>query len=326
MSRGGGLGQTVRRLRRFASRPDSAVPQPPIPPPLPPGRVVNVPGRGEMFVRESEGPAADVAGRPGGPTILLLHGWTLTSDLNWFPFYDAVARHGRMLALDQRGHGRGLRSEDRFTLEAAADDVAALLDHLGVGPAVVVGYSLGGSVALLLWQRHPRAVAGLVLESTALQWRSSPRDRVLWSGMAAAEYAFRLGPPRGLTERYLRDAADQSPSVRPHAGWLKAEIRRGNPADLAAAGRALSVFDARPFVGRIDVPTAVVVTGRDRLVRPSHQRALAKAIPGARMVAADTAHNGWLVRPKAFAAATEEALESVLGRIGGPGPGSDGPS
>ncbi|HVF14162.1 MAG TPA: alpha/beta hydrolase, partial [Acidimicrobiales bacterium] len=131
MSREGGQGRALRRLRRFARRPDSARPQPPIPPPLPPGRVVNVPGRGEMFVREAEG-----AGRRGGPSILLLHGWTLTSDLNWFPFYDGVARHGRMLALDQRGHGRGLRSEDRFTLEAAADDAAALLVHVGGAPAV----------------------------------------------------------------------------------------------------------------------------------------------------------------------------------------------
>jgi pimeloyl-ACP methyl ester carboxylesterase len=267
-----------------------------------------------MFVRELQGPEP-----PGAPTVLLLHGWTLTSDLNWFPFYDAAARHGRLLALDQRGHGRGLRSEERFTLEAAADDAAALLEHLDAGPAVVVGYSMGGSVALLLWHRHASAVAGLVLEATALQWRSSPRDRLLWSGMAAAEYAFRLGSPRGLTERYLRDAADQSPGVRPQASWMKAEIRRGNPGDIAAAGRALSVFDARSFAGRIDVPTAVVITGRDRLVRPAHQRALAEAIPGASVLGADTAHNGWLVRPRAFASATEQALDSVLSRIDRPG-------
>jgi pimeloyl-ACP methyl ester carboxylesterase len=269
-----------------------------------------VPGRGEMFVREAESP------RPAGsPVVLLLHGWTLSSDLNWFPSYDAVARYGRMVALDQRGHGRGLRSEHPFTLEAAADDAAALLGHLGVGPAVVVGYSMGGSVALLLWHRHPQLVAGLVLESTALQWRTSRWDRMLWSGMAVVEYAFRLGPPRGLTERYLRDAVDQSPALQRYTSWLKAEIRRGSPADLAAAGRALSAFDARPFASQVDVPTVVVVTRRDRLVRPSRQRELAEAIPGASVVEVETAHNGWLVRPRAFVAATEEALEVVLARL-----------
>lgn len=141
--------------------------EPPLPPPLPPGRMVDVPKRGEMFVRD-----VAATGETGGPTILLLHGWTLCADLNWFALYAALARHGRVLAMDVRGHGRGLRSEQRFTLEAAADDAAALLAHLGLAPAIVVGYSMGGSIGMLMWRRHPATVAGLVLQSTALQWRT----------------------------------------------------------------------------------------------------------------------------------------------------------
>lgn len=144
------------------ARPHERVVEPPLPPPLPDGRVVNLPGRGEVFVRQG-------ADSPG-PAIVLLHGWALSADLTWFSgVYEVAARHGKMAAIDHRGHGRGLRSDEPFSLEAAADDVAALVTHLRLGPVVLVGYSMGASICLLLWQRHRHLTAGLVLVATALQ-------------------------------------------------------------------------------------------------------------------------------------------------------------
>jgi pimeloyl-ACP methyl ester carboxylesterase len=284
--------------------------EPPLPPPLPPGRVVYVPGRGEMLIREVA-PARDT----GAPTILLLHGWTLCADLNWFAMYAATARHGRVLAMDVRGHGRGLRSEQRFTLEAAADDAAAVLEELGAGPAIVVGYSMGGSIGLLMWRRHPESVAGLVLQSTALQWRHALHERVLWSSMAGLEYVLRFGVPHGLTERYLRSAAEQNPDLQPVLPWLKAEALRGNPSDLAAAGRALSAFDARSYAPLVDVPSVVIVSRRDRLIWADRQRELADAIPGAKSIEIDVAHNGWLVEPDVVCDAIETALGLVTQQL-----------
>lgn len=284
--------------------------EPPLPPPLPAGRFVYVPGRGEMMVRELA-PERET----GGPTILLLHGWTLCADLNWFAMYAPVARHGRVLAMDVRGHGRGLRSEQRFTLEAAADDAAALLKELGTGPAIVVGYSMGGSIGLLMWRRHPESVAGLVLQSTALQWRAALHERVLWSSMAGLEYVLRFGVPHGLTERYLRSAAEQNPDLQPVLPWLKAEALRGNPSDLAAAGRGLSAFDARPYAPLVDVPSVVIVSRRDRLIWAGRQRELADAIPGAKSIEIDVAHNGWLVEPDVVCDAIETALGLVAEQL-----------
>jgi pimeloyl-ACP methyl ester carboxylesterase len=284
--------------------------EPPLPPPLPPGRLVYVPGRGEMLVRELA-PAREA----NAPTILLLHGWTLCADLNWFAVYAAIARHGRVLAMDVRGHGRGLRSEQRFTLEAAADDAAALLEHLGTGPAIVVGYSMGGSIGLLMWRRHPESVAGLVLQSTALQWRAATHERVLWNSMAGLEYVLRFGVPHGLTERYLRAAAERNPDLLPVLPWLKAEALRGNPSDLAAAGRGLSAFDAREYAPKVDVPAVVIVSRHDRLIRASRQRELADAIPGAKSIEIDVAHNGWLVEPDVVCDAIETALGMVSERV-----------
>ena len=84
-------------------------------PPLPPGREVTLPGRGTIFFREVEGP-------PGAPTLMLLHGWTATADLNFFTCYEPLGRHFRVIAPDQRGHGHGIRSNKPFTLASCADD------------------------------------------------------------------------------------------------------------------------------------------------------------------------------------------------------------
>lgn len=302
------MGARLTAFRRFWRKLDSVDPAAPIPPDLPAGRIENVPGRGEMLVRE-------IPGQPGQPTILLLHGWTLTADLNWFTVYDTVASHGRVLAIDQRGHGRGLRTEERFTLDDAADDAAALLRHLDAAPAIIVGYSMGGSVGLVQWRRHPETVAGLVLQSTGLQWRASMRERVLWTGMAQVEYGLRFGTPKGLTERYLRMAVEQRPDLEPYLPWLKAEIRRGNPNSIAASSRALSAFDAREFAGSIDVPTVVVVSKGDHLIRARRQRDLAKTIRRAELVEIDVAHNGWMVKPEEVAAALDKAVGIVAARL-----------
>ena len=70
-------------------------------PDLPEGRALELPGRGTTFVRDVPGPA-------GAPTLLLLHGWTANSAVNWFGVFTPLSRHFRVVAIDQRGHGHGL--------------------------------------------------------------------------------------------------------------------------------------------------------------------------------------------------------------------------
>lgn len=281
-------------------------PEAPVPPPLPPGRLVELPGRGELFFRELRG---------DGPTILLLHGWTASADLNWFQVYDRVGALGRVIAPDHRAHGRSLYSEQSFELEDAADDAAALLDVLGLGPVIAVGYSMGGPIASLLAHRHPEKVAGLVLCATALEWRASLRERLVWRALRGMEILFKIGPPRHLVERFLRKAIEESPALEAYRGWLVGELRRGDPVGVHQAGLALGRYDARPFIGSIDVPASVVVTTRDRLVRARKQRALVRGLAGAEAIEIDADHDACVVKPDLFGGALSQALTSVFGRM-----------
>jgi pimeloyl-ACP methyl ester carboxylesterase len=280
----------------------------PVPPDLPPGRVVNLPGRGEVFVR-------DFGGTQGGPAVLLLHGWTASADINFWPAYASLAGSYRVIALDQRGHGRGLRSTEPFSLEGCADDAAALLEQLGVGPVIVVGYSMGGPVGLLLARRHPGTVAGLVLQATALEWRHTARERAVWRLLPALDVGLRAGAGAGFFDRVIREARDEDPGLDGYWPWLAAEFQRATASDLVAAGRALSRYDARPWAGQLGVPAAVLTTTRDRLVRLAKQRELANVLR-ADVLEVDADHDLPLANGAEYARLTRLSVDQVAAAIG----------
>jgi 3-oxoadipate enol-lactonase len=251
------------------------------PVPLPSGRTVELPGRGTTFVREVAGPA-------GAPTLILLHGLGATADLNWFTSFDTLGRRFRVLALDHRGHGQGIRVGTRFRLADCADDVAALADVMGADRFIAVGYSMGGPIAQLTWHRHRDRVAGLVLCATSRNFRGGPGERVAFGLLPGLAVAAGLTPP-GVRRRLMQRVGSRIED-RPAGQWAVTELRRSDPASLAAAAAALGRFSSHEWIGQVDVPTAVVLTTRDQAVPPHRQQKLADAIPGARMYPVDGDH------------------------------------
>lgn len=272
-------------------------------PPLPPGRYVELPRRGTTFVRELAGP-------PGAPVLLLLHGWTASSDLNWFATYDALGRRHRVVALDHRGHGRGIRSPRWFRLDDCADDAVALLDVLGIDRAVVVGYSMGGAVAQLVWQRHRERVAALVLCATCRAFAQTPLERQRLAVLGAVALGSRAVPQRLAGDAIHRVMTARS-TAQPLSEWAVEELRRNDWTTVLEAGRALSRFDSRSWIGGVDVPAAVVVPMRDQLVPPRRQLAMARAIPGATLHPVQGDHTICSTAPERFVPALLDACESV---------------
>lgn len=242
--------------------------------------------------------------------MLLLHGWAVTSDLNWFPVYPTLAERYRVIALDHRGHGRGLRPADGIVrLSDCADDAAALLEALEVPRAVVVGYSMGGAIAQLLWRRHPAVVDGLVLGSTARHFQGGPISD-LWyrSYTPLALLAHRATGP---ADAVVRRRIDRRVGGAPRGPWMRAELEQVSPAGLLSAMRSLGRFRSTGWIGDVDVATSVIVTTRDRTVPPRRQRGLAGAIDGARRLEVDGPHDAIVSRAEAYAPILRTAVDHV---------------
>lgn len=266
-----------------------------------PGRIVDLPGRGEVFIRHH------VHVDPSRPTVLLLHGWTASCDTQFFPAYEALAAEYSVVAVDHRGHGRGLRPSVPFSLEDCADDAADVVRSLGVDRVVTVGYSMGGPISLLVWQRHRDLVAGMVFEATSMEWRAKLRERVRWFlGRLVGPFARIFTTPR--TVRIVLDRfVPRGHELHRYVPWIVGEIRRNDPWMVAEAGRAISRFDGRGLAKGVDVPAAVVVTTLDRLVPPRKQRALADAVR-ADVIELEADHLAPLQQPREFSEVTLRAV------------------
>jgi pimeloyl-ACP methyl ester carboxylesterase len=277
---------------------------PPIPPiELPPARTVIAPDRGELFLRDS-GPA-----HPDGPVVMLLHGWVANADLNWCGAYDVLAAAGyRVLAIDHRGHGRGLRALTPFRLTDCAGDAAAALRVLGAAPAIVVGYSMGGAVAQLVARDHADVVSGLVLSGTAQHWQD-PETRRVFKALGLVGLMLSLAP-RSTWRAGLRRAGMQG---SPQTAWVLSEMMRHSVPDIVEAGRELTRFDSRPWMAPLAIPAAVVVTARDRAVPPRKQRELATAL-GAHVFEAPIDHLDVTTNGKVYNPILLQALAAVGGR------------
>jgi 3-oxoadipate enol-lactonase len=281
---------------------------PAIPPTwLPTPRIVTVAGRGEIFCRVHE--------RGDGPALLLLHGWTATADVQFATIYQALMARWPFIAVDHRGHGRGIRTDVPFSLEDAADDAAGVVRTLGCGPVIAIGYSMGGPLALHLADRHPDVVRAVVLEATALSFATTWIDRFMWRLLSVTETMMRSRFGARFSRRRLDQfAAAADSDIGTLVPWLAAEIGRGNAHAIVEAGRALRHFDGEPIAGRLSLPAAVVLTTKDHSVRPKLQRRMAKAL-GAAIVELDGGHFCNLLGAEAFAAATLDAVDHVMAGI-----------
>jgi pimeloyl-ACP methyl ester carboxylesterase len=275
-------------------------------PPLPPGRSIDLPKRGRTFARIASGP-------PGAPTVLLLHGWGATADLNWFPSYGPLARRFNIVAIDHRGHGRGIRSRRPFSLGDCADDAAVLLQELGVARVIPVGYSMGGPVAQVFWKRHREMVDGLVLCATSRNFGNSLPERAMFTSLLGLSGVARLTPGavrKEVAGRIFGRALEQSPI----GAWVAEELRRNDPSMVLQAGFAIGNFSSKEWIGGVDVPTSVVVTTNDSVVAPERQLRLAAAIPNAEIFRVAGDHGVCVTNPRLFVPALLDATSRVAER------------
>ncbi|MFT4125446.1 MAG: alpha/beta fold hydrolase [Gordonia sp. (in: high G+C Gram-positive bacteria)] len=267
--------------------------------------MVELPGRGTTFVT--------VSGPADAPVVMLQHSVMTTGLLCWYPSIPELNRRYRVITLDHRWHGRGIRSAE-FNLLDCADDAVALADVLGIDRFLSAGFSMGGGISQLVWRRHPDRVSGLVLCSTGPYFSTNdPKLR---------EHANRTG--RLLTPLYR---VIPQPSVKsldkPTANTLVWGMRQFLSTPLSHTGdfgEGLGRFDSRDWLADIDVPTAVVVSTRDRVVEPERQQLLVDGIPGAVRFDVDGGHACCVIGAETFVPEFTRAVDAVADAVVTPKP------
>lgn len=273
----------------------------------PDGGWLELPGRGRTWLTDVPGPT------PDAPAVILLHAVGCTGLLTWFPVVERLAERHRVVVFDQRWHGRGIVSE-HFSVRDCADDVAAVADALGLESPVVAGYSMGSIVAQRCWRQHPERFGGLVLAATTDHFRTTGSERAFHQGMELGMGALRtlsrsrtISTATRMTAELLLDPSDVHE-------WALAQFRSTSAWAVAQAVASLGRHHSTPWLAQIDVPTAVVVTTRDRVLSPDRQRRIAARIPGATVHEAPCGHAGCVLDADAFAPAFLEAVDTTMGR------------
>jgi pimeloyl-ACP methyl ester carboxylesterase len=295
-------GSSPRCLRNAVRLPDVTIPE---------GYDLELPGRGTTYV-------TDVPGPPGAPTVLLLHAVGCTGMLTWFPAVEALSQRYRVVVFDQRWHGRGIQS-DRFSLYDCADDVAAVIEELELGDVIVAGYSMGSVIAQRVWRQHPEKIRGLVLCATTDRFRNTPSETVFHQSMGLTMAALRSLSRYAVVRRTARQAARNAVralDVEPTDihDWALAEFRRTSPWAVGQAVAALGRHHSRPWLHRIDVPTAVVVTTKDHVLPTERQRALAQRIPATTIHEVAAGHAACVLQSDIFVPGLLEAVNTTVAR------------
>jgi 2-succinyl-6-hydroxy-2,4-cyclohexadiene-1-carboxylate synthase len=253
------------------------------------------------------------AGRP----LLLLHGFT-GSAATWAPLIRSLPPHFRTIASDLIGHGRSSSPPDaeRYRMPRCVADLLAVLDALDVDRADVLGYSMGGRVALQLAAAAPKRVGALVLESSSPGIASAAERQARVAADAALADSIMREGLAAFVERWERLPLFASQASLPEdmRAQVHAQRLRNDPLGLANSLRGMGTGQQEALWDRLaslDVPTLLIAGELDAKYRALAEEMLA-ILPNARAaIVPGAGHAVHLEQPQAFA---KNVLEFLLTR------------
>lgn len=233
----------------------------------------------------------------GEETLVLMHeaGGCLESYEDALP---GLEKEFRVLRYDQRGFGFSEKARE-LAFEGVVADLAALLDALSItAPAYLAGCAMGSDFAAGFAARHPRRVAKLVLASplagSNVGRGAQSIERAALVEREGIRAAMQASHDRSYPERFR--AQDPERFRRYQSRWVC-----NTPASFTAAARMMSTVDLTPDYARIEAPTLVIGGRYDAQRPPEMAERVARLIPGAKYLLADTGHFMNLQTPQLFA-------------------------
>lgn len=243
----------------------------------------------------------------GERTVVLIHemGGSLES---WDEVAPRLAASRRVLRYDTRGAGLSEKARGVLSIDTMVDDLAALMDALGVaGKVSLAGVAVGGAIALHAAARLPQRIAAAVVGSPATGVAPGRRAAVLERVAAIERDGMRSSVEDSMANGYapeLRRDAARFAAFR--ARWL------GNdPASYATIYRMLAGMDLQPELATIACPVLVLGGSLDRVRPPALAEPVARSIPGARYQVLETGHYMAVATPELVAAAIGDFLDEA---------------
>ncbi len=247
-------------------------------------------------------------GAAGAPALVLLHGLG-SSSADWGMQAEYFAQRRRVICVDLRGHGRSVQGRLPASVAQMAEDVAALLAHLGEPPADVLGLSLGGCVAQALALGHPECVRALVLVNTFARLRPAGLRGV--GRLARRTWLFATAPMPALAA-FIAGGLFPRPEQRAYYDLAVARLGSNSKPAYSAATRAALRFDVRGALPRLRCPTLIVAGDRDTTVPRAAIETLRRGIPHAQFALInDSGHATPIDQAEAF----NKVVASFLGTL-----------
>ncbi len=242
-----------------------------------------------------------------GVPVVLLHAFPLTSEM-FRPQLEGLASRRRIIAPDLRGFGRSEPGDGPTRMSDYAEDVLALLDHLGVDSAIVGGVSMGGYISMALLQHDPSRVRALVLIDTQM---GADDD----AARQRREDTARIVEERGMgffEETLLPKLLAQPPQPELQEG-VRGMIRANPPEGAASASRGMALrADSRNILARFAGPALIVVGAQDEITPRAKADEMASHLSNARVVELPSAgHLSSLEQPEVFNQVLATFLEQV---------------
>jgi 3-oxoadipate enol-lactonase len=241
-----------------------------------------------------------------GPLVLLLHPVGL--DLTWWePQVEALCSEFQVLRMDFRGHGKSAIAPPPYRLADFAADAHALLGAIQIGPAHVIGLSLGGMVAQVLALEYPRDVHSLILSNTLCTLPAEARQAMRGRGEAAEQNGMAV-VVQSTIERWFTPGFLDSVLVQRCRRHLLAQ----DVGVWAATWSAIAELDTLPRLSEIHVPALVTTGDADVSTPVAAAQVIANAIPGAVLkVMAGAPHMAPYERPELFNQLVLEFLRAI---------------